>query len=170
MIRHTSRSLLLCTAVLAALAGPPAGQAFAGIKTQISIAGGNTVNERDAGTKKLEYTISIGSRNSGVIYSVDWETVEEGMWKGTADANLDYTPVGGTVTWNGGSSSSQTISVPILDDAVVDGKTENIYVELKNPKKSEADTFFDFPTVGTPTFGWIEDNDPVATTNPGGGT
>src|SRR3954447_3243491 len=150
--------LLLCTTAALALAGPAAGDAFG---AQIAIQGAR-VQEGNAGTKMLEYTIVLsGGFNSSSTYTIDWDTVEDGAGQGTATPNIDYTPVSGRLQWPG-SGSPPKIQVPILGDTVHEAD-ENIYVALSNPHKIDTaqDTFFTLPTIGTPAFGFIDDDDPV---------
>ncbi|HIK55710.1 MAG TPA: DUF4347 domain-containing protein [Synechococcales cyanobacterium M55_K2018_004] len=57
-------------------------------------------------------------------------TVDFTTRNGTAIANLDYTPVFGTLTFAPGQVA-QLITVPILDDAIIES-TENFFVTLSN--------------------------------------
>src|SRR4051812_1043816 len=157
--------LLLCITAALALAGPAAGDAFG---AQIAIQGAR-VQEGNAGTKMLEYTIVLsGGFNASSTYTVDWDTVEDGAGQGTATPNIDYTPVNGQLKWPG-SGSPPKIQVPILGDTVHEAD-ENIYVALSNPHKIDTaqDTFFTLPTIGTPAFGFIDDDDPVVASPPTG--
>src|SRR3954470_6537892 len=97
--------LLLCITAALALAGPAAGDAFG---AQIAIQGAR-VQEGNAGTKMLEYTIVLsGGFNSSSTYTVDWDTVEDGAGQGTATPNIDYTPVSGRLQWPGSGSPPKT--------------------------------------------------------------
>jgi hypothetical protein len=86
---------------------------------------------------------------SGRTVTVDYNTAD-----GSATAPGDYTASTGTLTFPPGTVS-QTISVPIVNDSVVEG-TETFLVNLANPGNA---------TVSTPTAtGTIVDDDSAAST------
>src|SRR5262245_44877231 len=60
--------------------------------------------------------------------TVDFATTTDG----TATAGLDYTPVSGTLTFAAGEKT-QTITIPILNDALVEYQEEYFSVVLANP-------------------------------------
>ncbi len=51
---------------------------------------------------------------------------------GTATAGTDYTALSATVSWAAGDSANKTVTVAILDDAVVEG-TETVALTLSSP-------------------------------------
>ena len=59
-------------------------------------------------------------------------TVRYATQAGTALATSDFTPVSGTLTWAAGDSSSKTITVPIVNDAVAEAP-ESFKVVLTTP-------------------------------------
>ena len=59
--------------------------------------------------------------------SVDYATSD-----GTATAGADYTTASGTLTWAAGNTNSQTFSIPLLDDSLVEGD-ETVILTLSNP-------------------------------------
>jgi uncharacterized delta-60 repeat protein len=72
-------------------------------------------------------TISV-ARTGGTqgAVTVDFRTIPN-----TATGNVDFTSTSGTLAWADGESGTKTITVPILDDALVD-PNENFYVLLEN--------------------------------------
>ncbi|MEP6299493.1 MAG: ExeM/NucH family extracellular endonuclease, partial [Ilumatobacter sp.] len=83
-----------------------------------------TVDESD-GTATL--TVTRTGADDSLSASVDYRTVD-----GSALAGPDYTSTTGTLTWEPGDSTAQTITVGIVDDDVVEG-TETFLVELIDP-------------------------------------
>ncbi len=73
----------------------------------------------------LVFTVKLSNASSDVI-TVDYNTSDD-----SAIANVDYTPLTGTLTFNPGITT-QTITVPILDD-FIDELTEQFFVNLTNP-------------------------------------
>ncbi|HOD04888.1 MAG TPA: Calx-beta domain-containing protein, partial [Anaerolineaceae bacterium] len=51
---------------------------------------------------------------------------------GTATAGADYTTASGTLTWAAGNTNSQTFSIPLLDDSLVEGD-ETVILTLSDP-------------------------------------
>ena len=51
---------------------------------------------------------------------------------GTATAGADYTATTQTVTWANGDTSNKSVSIPILDDSVIEGN-ETVNLTLSNP-------------------------------------
>ncbi|HOD05336.1 MAG TPA: Calx-beta domain-containing protein, partial [Anaerolineaceae bacterium] len=70
---------------------------------------------------------------------------------GSATAGSDYTAISQTLTWADGNSNVQVISIPILEDALIEG-TESFTVTLSGP----SDAYLGTPYQGTVT---ITDND-----------
>ena len=63
--------------------------------------------------------------------AVGGTTVDYSISNGTATAFVDYTPVSGTLTFGVGETS-KTFTVPIIDDAFLEGD-ETLFVVLSNP-------------------------------------
>jgi len=59
-------------------------------------------------------------------------TVNYSTVNGTATAGSDFTAVAGTLTWNAGDTTNRTITVPIAQDAVLEGN-ETLTVTLSAP-------------------------------------
>jgi hypothetical protein len=75
----------------------------------------------------LQFTIAVTlSTPSGLTATVEYNTAP-----GTAAANIDYTPVNGSLTFTPGVTS-QVIHVPILNDAVFEND-ETLSLQLANP-------------------------------------
>ena len=74
-----------------------------------------TGSEADAGTAGLSYTVTLSAPAPQVAFDVSYETSN-----GTAVAGDDYTAQSGTITIPAGATS-QTIDIPILDDAISEG-------------------------------------------------
>jgi Calx-beta domain-containing protein len=70
-------------------------------------------------------TITVNRTGSGTTVHVDYATSD-----GTATAGLDYTGVSGTLDF-GPSDSQKSFSVPILDDALIEGD-ETVNLALTN--------------------------------------
>ncbi len=83
-----------------------------------------TVDESD-GTATL--TVTRTGADDSLSASVDYRTVD-----GSALAGPDYTSTTGTLTWEPGDSTAKTITVTVIDDAVVEG-TETFLVALFDP-------------------------------------
>jgi len=107
--------------------------------------------ESDAGTT-LVFTISLDEPNSTEVVTVDFSTVND-----TAIAGSDFTAVTNqTITFDP-NETTQTIEIPILDDAIYE-RTETFFVQLTNPSaNAEID-----PVQGRGV-GTILDNDPMPT-------
>ncbi|MEH2067451.1 MAG: DUF4347 domain-containing protein [Nostoc sp.] len=76
-------------------------------------------------SSSLAFTVKLSNASNNVI-TVDYNTSND-----TAIAPGDYTPVTGTLTFNPGVTS-QIITVPIIDDFVVES-SERFFVNLTNP-------------------------------------
>lgn len=110
--------------------------------------GSYSVNE-DAGHVTISVTRTGGS--DGAV-SVQYATAD-----GSAQAPGDYTAASGTLNWADGDAGTKTISVPIIDDALVEGD-ESFTLNLSNV----GGTTLGAPATTTVT---IHDND----SNSGGG-
>jgi hypothetical protein len=73
----------------------------------------------------LVFTVKLSNASTNII-TVDYNTSND-----TAIAGVDYTPLTGTITFNPGVTT-QTITIPILDDFVVES-TDQFFVNLTNP-------------------------------------
>ncbi len=84
------------------------------------------------GTPSLVLTVSRVGGTAGAA-SVNWASAD-----GTAVAGSDFgvlgnaSPVSGTLSWAAGDAASKTITIPILDDALVES-AENFTVALSGP-------------------------------------
>ncbi|MEM7769445.1 MAG: Calx-beta domain-containing protein [Cyanobacteria bacterium P01_A01_bin.37] len=86
-----------------------------------------TIPEGTGGTNNTTFAVTLSKASTDEI-SVDYAIAPR-----TATAGADYTPVNGTVTFAPGTTS-QTISVPIVGDAIEES-AETFVVNLDNPKK-----------------------------------
>ncbi|MEH2023374.1 beta strand repeat-containing protein [Nostoc sp.] len=77
------------------------------------------------GSGNFVFTVKLSNASSNVI------TVAYNTSNDTAIANTDYTPIAGSLTFNPGTIT-QTITVPILDDFVVES-SKRFFVNLTNP-------------------------------------
>ena len=84
-------------------------------RTSFDAAEGSIVNVRVA-----------RSGGSDGVASVDYATAD-----GTALGGSDYTAAGGTLTWPDRVSGNLTITIPIIDDGIVE-PTESFTVTLRN--------------------------------------
>jgi uncharacterized delta-60 repeat protein len=74
-------------------------------------------------------TILTVNRTGGATGTI---TVDYATSDGTATTGVDYTATAGTLTFLDGETS-KTISIPILDDATLEGGTDTFNVTLSNP-------------------------------------
>ncbi|WP_232105496.1 Calx-beta domain-containing protein [Gimesia panareensis] len=81
-----------------------------------------TVNE-NAGT--ATFTVALDQSVQGGL-SVDWSTVD-----GTAVAGIDYTAASGTLNFSGNAGETQTLTITLSDDQVVEAD-ETFLVDLTN--------------------------------------
>lgn len=77
-----------------------------------------------AGSVKV--TVSRAGGSAGAL-QVQFATAD-----GAAKAGLDYTATSGTLSWADGDMADKTITVPILNDAIVEG-SEAFVIALSNP-------------------------------------
>ena len=90
---------------------------------RIRVEGARAKEGKDA---SLDFAVTLNRAASHEV-SVDYETADE-----TATAGADYTAVSGTLVFTAGETA-KTVSVPVLDDAVDEGK-EVMRLLLSNPK------------------------------------
>lgn len=92
-----------------------------------------TVNEGD-GTATV--TVSFDPGNGADIGAspapTEESTVEYSIQDSTAQAGSDYSTVSGTLTFPSGSTASQTFTIPITDDTIIE-EDEFIIALLSNP-------------------------------------
>ncbi|MCY4555213.1 MAG: cadherin-like beta sandwich domain-containing protein, partial [Chloroflexi bacterium] len=81
---------------------------------------------REGKDEALEFAVTL-NRAAAREVSVDYATADD-----TATAGADYTAVSGTLVFAAGETA-KTVSVPVLDDAVDEGK-ERLYLHLSNPR------------------------------------
>lgn len=91
----------------------------------VQISEGNLVNGQP-GTKDMTFTVTL-SKPSGQTVKVNYATAN-----GTAQAGNDYTTTVGTLTFAPGSALTQTVTVAIKGDAVVEGN-ETLFILLSSP-------------------------------------
>jgi VCBS repeat-containing protein len=108
-----------------------------------------SVTEGDSGTPNATFTVSL-SRASPTTSTVQFATAD-----GTAIAATDYQTTIGTLFFK--SSTTQTVSVPVIDDSV-DELDESFFVNLSNATNA---AIYDAQGIGT-----ITDNDPPPNTTP----
>lgn len=104
----------------------------------------------NTGTVQLSVGRHVGS--TGAV-SVNYTTVD-----GTALAGSDFTAVNGTLTWADGDSSVQTISVPILQDAIFEGNES--FTVLLDGATGGASVETSGGTTASATITIIEDEEP----------
>ncbi|MGB3143985.1 MAG: Calx-beta domain-containing protein [Maribacter sp.] len=93
-----------------------------------------SVNE-DAST--VTFTATVGGTNAGAPFSVNYQTAN-----GSANAGSDYTSRTGTLNFNGNVGNTATFTVPITNDALLEGD-ENFIVQMtssSNPSVVISDT------------------------------
>ncbi|MCY4554779.1 MAG: cadherin-like beta sandwich domain-containing protein, partial [Chloroflexi bacterium] len=76
--------------------------------------------------KTLDFAVTL-NRAAAHEVSVDYATADD-----TATAGADYTATSGTLVFAAGETA-KTVSVPVLDDAVDEGK-ETLHLHLSNPR------------------------------------
>jgi uncharacterized delta-60 repeat protein len=76
-------------------------------------------------------TIKRTGGNVGVI-KVNYSTVDD-----TAQIPFDYTETFGTLTWNDGESAPKTVTIPVLEDGLVEGN-ETFHFLLSDPSIPDA--------------------------------
>ena len=111
----------VCASGARALANAPS--ATVGGPVRVRLAGGKAREGRD---ESLDFAVTL-NRAAAHAVSVDYATAD-----GTATAGEDYTATSGTLIFAPGMTS-HTVSVPILDDAVDEGK-ERFVLRLSNPQ------------------------------------
>ena len=105
------------------------------------------------GDGKVEFEVTI-SAASGATTTVDYATSD-----GTATAGVDYTATSGTLTFPANSTSSLTISVPVIDDTIDEDEEETFELTLSNALGAElAGGEATLSATGT-----IDDDDPQVT-------
>jgi hypothetical protein len=98
-------------------------------------------------------TASVTVSRTGLgkaVASVDYTTVDM-----TATGGIDYTVTAGTLSWASGDRSDKTITIPLVDDALVEGD-ETLEVTISNPG---GDGALGAVTSATIT---IQDDDPLS--------
>ena len=91
--------------------------------SRISIAGGPYSAPEDAGSQSVSLQLN---KPSGKPISVDFNTLDL-----SATSPADFTAVSGTVSWAAGDQTTQTISIPVIDDPISEG-TEAFNLNLFN--------------------------------------
>ncbi|GAA4356577.1 hypothetical protein GCM10023151_04630 [Kangiella marina] len=120
--------------------------------------GQGTITDNDTATVAID-DVSIGEDGSNATFTVtltgdvqDGFTLNYATNDGTAVAGSDYTAASGSLSFNGTNGETQTITVPITDDAIVEGN-EGFTVDLSGLSNASV-SFSDAQGAGT-----ITDND-----------
>lgn len=115
------------------LSGASAGTTLVSPVTAVSITNNdNTVQFSAATTTVAETTANVvltvarTGATAGQAASVQWTA-----YSGTATEGVDFGSSTGTLTWAAGEGTSRTISIPIINDTIVEG-TETFTVSLGN--------------------------------------
>ena len=111
----------MCASGGRALSNAPS--ATVGGPVRIRVEGARAKEEQDA---SLDFAVTL-NRAAAHEVSVDYATADD-----TAVAGSDYTAVSGTLVFAAGETA-KTVSVPLLDDAVDEGK-ETLRLKLSNPQ------------------------------------
>jgi hypothetical protein len=111
----------------------------------INMTGGIATFGESVGTYTI-YAARSGGRNGNV--SVNYSTADF-----TATGGQDYTHVTGTVSWNAGEAGIKPIVIPIANDAIYEGTSEQFTVSLFGPVGAPLGTPFTHTLV-------INDDDP----------
>ena len=106
----------------------------------------------------LENSASVTVTVTRTGGSVGVATANYATANGTATATEDYTATSGMVTFADGSTTSQTFTVPLVDDSVYEGD-ETVFLSLTNVTGATAGS----PTSATLT---ITENDPLPSNDP----
>jgi len=93
---------------------------------QLSINDPSAITEGDSGSTTLDFTVSLSHAATSDV-TVNYTTADS-----TAIAGSDYVSKTGTVTFNAGTNTDQTISIPINGDQIDEG-AETFSVNLNNP-------------------------------------
>jgi len=91
----------------------------------VSLADDFIVVDEDAGT--LSFVLNVANPSAGTV-----DLVLKGAPFSTADSN-DFTYATQTITLTTASSTTQTITIPIIDDAVAEQQAEYFVLSLENP-------------------------------------
>ena len=111
----------VCTAGGRALLNAPSAAIGGPVRLRVEGARG-----REGRYTTLDFAVRL-NRAAAHVVSVDYSTID-----GTATAGEDYTATSGTLTFAPGNTE-KTVTVPILDDAVDEGK-EKFTLRLSNPQ------------------------------------
>ena len=103
-----------------------------------------SVAEGDAGSKALDFTVSLSMPSSSIV-SVDYATASAAPAKGVATAGVDYVAASGTIIFDPGQTSKQ-VSITINGDKLVE-PNETFFVDLTNA--SPGSTITDSEGTGT---------------------
>ena len=85
----------------------------------------------DEGDGHVEFEVTISAASDQTV-TVDYSTAD-----GTATAGQDYTAANSTLSFPANSTSSLTISVPVIDDTVDEDEEETFTLTLSNATGSE---------------------------------
>jgi len=83
----------------------------------------------DQGTDAIINVSRTGANSGSTSVSVSYEVLS-----GSAMKNSDFTPMNGTLTWNGNESGNKSFSISVADDPTGNELRETFYVRLFDPK------------------------------------
>lgn len=101
----------------------------AGAASQVSFVSRSFVVDEDAGLATLTVRREGGTDD---LATVNYSTIDTG----SATQGIDFEETAGTITWEAGDGNDKTITIPIFDDAEVEGG-EIFQVILKTPINAE---------------------------------
>lgn len=119
----TFTSTALTSALLVACGGGGGGGSAPEVLPVLTLSGPATYNEA-AGT--ATYSVTLGSASASTV------TVGYATANGTAQAGSDYSAASGTLSFAPGAALTQTVTVPILNDALAEG-AETFSLNLTAP-------------------------------------
>ncbi|MBM3881910.1 MAG: LEPR-XLL domain-containing protein, partial [Verrucomicrobia bacterium] len=164
--------------VFLSLANPTGGAVRGIFKTAVlviadddpapTIAVSNSINPWDPDAKiggvtegagiTLDFRVTVTGKTNLPV-QVDWDALN-----GTATASVDFVAAGGTLNFGSvNGTESQTISITIIDDAVIE-ETETAYVRLSNAQNGTITSYqgfgyiFDDDTIGVSGFVFMDLN------------
>ena len=108
-----------------------------------------TVNEASG---SLSFIATAGGAPAGGSFTVAYQTVDI-----TATSGSDYTAVTGTMTFNGSVGDTETITIAILDDTILEN-SETFSIQMSSSSNPSAD-------ISDTAIGTILDDDSIIMTN-----
>ena len=115
-----------------------------------------SITEGNTGTTNAIFTAALN------VFCGQTVTVQYATANGTATAGSDYTTTSGTLTFTPGGSLTQTITVPVIGDVVVE-PNETFVVNLTNPTHATLGDGQGQGTITNDDTAWLSINDVSAT-------